>query len=90
MSAPKERRVSPLRRALNDAFRDPQGRFSVSKVIAVWGQALCGWLLIHHAEKIIEHWDALALLLAFLIAPDIGKKWLTMHYLGATQKGIGD
>ena len=86
----QERRLSPFRRDLNQTVRDPEGRFSPSKVIAIGGQALCGWLLVHHAEKIVEHWDAMALLLAFLIAPDIGKKWLTMHYLGATQKGIGD
>ena len=80
MTPKPDKRQSTLRRDANDMFRDPEGRFAVSKVIAAWGQILCGWLLIHHASAIIEHEYALAILLTFLVLPEFAKKYLTMKY----------
>ena len=33
------------------------------------GRALAVWLVLHHAESILNHWDSLAILFVVIIAP---------------------
>lgn len=49
----------------------------------LWGQAgkvLCVWLIYKHAETLINHPDALIVLLGLLILPEIAKKIITMYF----------
>ncbi len=82
MSDPHERRVSSLRRDLNDVVRSPDGSFSFSKVSTYSGQILCGYLLIKHAETILQHSDALAVILCGMMLPELLKKLLIMKMGG--------
>lgn len=44
------------------------------------------FLLVRHAESVIESWDVLAVLLLVLIAPDLFKKFIAVRYPQTTQK----
>ena len=79
-STSKDRRTAGLRRDLNDLVRDKGGKVSLGKAGAVAGQVIAAKLLLEHSEFIIDRADALAILLAALIAPEIVKKLLTMKY----------
>ena len=73
-----EKRHSPFRRQLNEGFCGPDGRFSISKFMAVWGQIM---VLAHTGKSfdaLIDKPEALLICLSFIIAPDMVKKWLTM------------
>ena len=73
-------RTQVMRRQFNESFTDPSGRLSWSKLAAAAGQVICGYLLLHHAEYIIERWDALAILLTFMIAPELAKRVILSKY----------
>jgi len=74
-----EQRSSTLRRNVNSlGMRD--GEIEESKLWAQLGKALCAWLIWKHAEVLINHWEVLLVLLAFLITPEIAKKAITMRF----------
>ena len=81
-------RTHPIRRKLNDAFYgfgDPEGHFSWSKFVGVWGQIM---VLFHTGAgfpQLITHPDTLAICLVFIIAPDTFRKFLAMKYGGSTK-----
>lgn len=83
---PPEHRHANVRRDLNDLVRDESGRVSEAKAWASVGKLAAVYLLIYHSENVINHWDALAILLLIVVAPDLLKKWLTMKY-GAVTNG---
>ena len=69
-----------LRRDLNDVVRDVSGKVSAAKVSALVGQSIAAYLLLKHAQAVIERWDALAILLTILVAPDNFRKVINMKY----------
>ena len=81
---PVERRRSALRRDLNDMVRDPTGGLSEAKLWASLGKAIAAYLLMSNATYIIAYWDALAILLLIMVAPDLIKKVLNLKY----QQGV--
>lgn len=85
MSDETDRRRSPIRRQLNEAFCDPGGAFSVSKFLAVWAQIAVLSHMNRWFEELIAKPESLLIILAFLIAPDIIKKALVMK-LGGSAK----
>lgn len=78
----KNKRKSPLRRQLNEAFCDPDGRFSVSKFLAAWSQIAVLSHMNLWFDKLLDKPETLLIILSFLIAPDFVKKFLTMRYGG--------
>lgn len=60
------------------------GEFQPSKMWASIGNGLIVWLIIKHADALINHSDTLLVLLALLILPEIAKKALTMRWGGDT------
>lgn len=76
----EDRRTSTLRRDLNSIVRSDNGEFSLTKLIGYCGQGIAGYLLIHHAEYIVDRWDALSILLCALIAPDMVKRIINFKY----------
>tara|TARA_R110000868_G_scaffold139682_1_gene354714 strand:+ start:249 stop:539 length:291 start_codon:yes stop_codon:yes gene_type:complete len=74
------KRGSILRRDLNDVVRDVSGKVSAAKVSALVGQSIAAYLLLKHAQAVIERWDALAILLTILVAPDNFRKVINMKY----------
>ena len=81
---PIDRRRSALRRDLNDMVRDPAGGLSEAKLWASLGKAIAAYLLMSNAAHIIAYWDALAILLLIMVAPDLIKKILNLKY----QQGV--
>lgn len=81
-----ERRTARLRRDFNDIARSPDGRVSEAKLWSSAGKAAALFLLVRHAESVIESWDVLAVLLLVLIAPDLFKKFIAVRYPQTTQK----
>ncbi len=78
-----ERRKSPLRRQFNESFCDERGHIAIAKVIAVTGQIM---LLFHtswYFGDMLARPETLLVCLAFIIAPDVVKKLITMKYGGA-------
>ena len=79
----KEQRKSPLRRQLNQAFCDRDGNFAPSKFLAIWAQIAVLSHMNIWFDKLLDKPETLLIILAFLIAPDFIKKFLTMKYGGA-------
>ncbi len=77
-----ERRMSGVRRDLNDLVRDESGKCSPAKVGAMIGQGIAIKYLLEHWQSVITSWDILTILLSVLIAPDLFKKLLVMKYGG--------
>ena len=83
----KDRRTHPIKRTLGSlAMRD--GAVVESKIFSTVGKVLCIWLIYKHAEVLIAHEEALFILLAFLILPDLVKKLLDMRFSRGTTKGV--
>lgn len=82
MTPKPERRKSTLRRQFNESFTDPQGRFSITKTIAVWAQISVLAHMNRTWDVLILHWDSLAIVLTVLVAPDAVKKLISMKYGG--------
>ena len=81
----KNRRRSPFRRQMNEAFTGPDGEFSISKFIAAWAQIA---VLAHMNltwDTLITRWDSLAVVLAVLVAPESFKKLLALKYGGSAK-----
>lgn len=74
-----EQRCSTLRRQVN-GLGMRNGEIEESRLWAQLGKALCAWLIWKHAESLINHWEVLLVLFAFLIAPEIAKKIVTMRF----------
>lgn len=77
-----EHRHSPLRRQLNEAALGPDGVFSEAKVMAIFGQFVCLYLLLFYTEEVLKVEYTLLTLLSFVIIPDSVKKIITMRYGG--------
>jgi hypothetical protein len=76
-----DQRRSTLRRQVNSlGMRD--GEAQESKMFATIGKCICIWLIWKYAELLINHWEVLLVLIAWLIAPDIAKKAITMRFGG--------
>src|ERR1035437_1967431 len=72
---------STLRRQIN-GLGVRGGEFQESKWFGTIGKCLCIWLIYKYAELLINYWEVLLVLLAWLIAPDIAKKAITMKFGG--------
>lgn len=83
---PPEKRNSPLRRQTNEAFLGADGRFSVTKVIAIAAQIVLLYRLGVHFEVLAKNWESFATLLTFLVAPDTFKKLIAMKYSGGSSE----
>lgn len=80
MTPTPEKRGSPIRRQWNEAFVGQDGRFSIGKFIAIWAQIV---VLGHTGtswDRLIDKPESLAIVLTFLIAPDVFKRLLAMKY----------
>jgi hypothetical protein len=77
-----EQRHSPIRRDINDAVRDDNGKFSFKKVGIIAGQFIAGKYLLIHWEKAIASWDVLTVLFTVLIAPDLFIRLMNLKYGG--------
>ena len=76
-----------VRRGLNSlAMRN--GETHESKLFATIGKCLCIWLVYKYAEVLINHWEVLLVLMAWLIAPDVAKKAITMRFGGDSNDKI--
>ncbi len=76
----KPERRSAIRRDLNDMVRDPEGRVSEAKLWASLAKAIAAYLMVTNSAHIIAYWDALAILLIAMIAPELIKKVLALKY----------
>ena len=76
----EEHRHQAIRRQFNESFTDPTGRVSWSKMASATGQVICAYLLLHHTEYIVDRWDALSILLAYLIMPEMAKRIIISKY----------
>ena len=76
----EDRRQATIRRDLNDLVRNEKGEFALMKLLAYSGQVICCYLLLHHAEYIVDRWDALAILLTFVIAPDLARRIISSKF----------
>ena len=79
MSNVSERRVNPVRRAVGSTFMRG-GEAQESKLFATVGKIIIVALIYYHAAELIDNWEALLVLLSWLIAPDIAKKLITMKF----------
>jgi len=80
-------RVEPptWRRQFTDAFNDPGGKFSPSKATAWLGQLSLLAHMTANFNELMLHWDALALVITAVIAPELVKKFLTMRFGNAAK-----
>jgi len=67
-----DRRRGRLRRQLNDAGE--------AKIMALFGQFTCLWLLIWYTDQVLHTEYTLLTLLVFIVAPDSIKKFLNMRF----------
>lgn len=75
------RKVPPTwRRQFNESFQNHDGSFSPAKSMAIVGQGICLWHLNLHFSELIAKWDALLVVLTFIVAPDVFKKFLNLKY----------
>lgn len=77
----ERRSGSALRRNINSVGMRG-GELQESKVWAQVGKGLCVWLIWKHADKLIAQWEALFVLLLFIILPELIKKFITMRFGG--------
>lgn len=80
MAAKKDQRTQTLRRQVNESFSDPNGRVSVTKIIAVLSQIAALFYFGRDFTALIDKPESLLIILTFLIAPDSIKKFLSMRY----------
>ena len=74
-----------LRRKLNDAFYGfsaPDGSFSWLKFVGVWGQISALFHFGVSFDKLIDRPESLAIVLAFIVSPNLFSKLLSMKYGG--------
>ena len=81
-----DKRHSPFRRQINEAFCDPNGAFSVGKFLAVWSQIAVLAHMNHSWDVLLGKPESLMIVLTFLIAPDSLKKFLALKYGNGTAK----
>ena len=77
-----ERRNKPIRRALGHLIMR-NGEVQESKGWAAAGKIICVYMLLWYTEKALASDFGLAVLLGFLIVPDVAKKAITMKYSNA-------
>lgn len=75
-----ERRKSTLRRQFNESFCDERGHIAIAKAIAVAGQAMVLFYTGWHFKDMLAQPETLFVCLAFIIAPDVVKKFINMKY----------
>lgn len=81
----KEKRTQPWRRQFNESFCTPEGHLSWTKTMSNVGQTIA---CVHFADKfavLVDKPESMAIVLMFIVAPDVLKKFLTMKY-GGSQK----
>ena len=84
MTKPKvDKRHASVRRDLNDLVRDESGKVSQYKTGSLLGMLTAWYLLIHHAQALINHWDALVILLTVLVAPNAFAKLINTKFGGS-------
>lgn len=83
---PENGRVSPptLRRQFNESFCDPYGHLSITKTVAIAAQVTVLFWMGKLMDKLIDKPETLLIMLSFLVAPDLVKKFLAMKLGGAT------
>ena len=81
-----ERRKSTFRRQFNEAFSAPDGSFSITKLIAVFAQIAVLYHMGRNFDHLMDKPESLAIILAFLVAPDLLKKIITMIFGGSESK----
>lgn len=64
------------------------GETEESRLFSHIGKCLCVWLIWKHAEPLIQHWEVLLVLLAFLIVPEVAKKAITLRFGGNSTNGV--
>ena len=75
-----DKRHSPFRRQVNEGFCNPDGTWAPFKTIAIFGQIVLLYHLGKDMDRLIEHWDALALIAGFVIVPDAAKQFLRLKW----------
>ena len=83
----QEKRGSTLRRQINEIGMH-SGEAQESKIWAQVGKGLCVWLIWKHAETLIDNWEALFVLLLFIILPELIKKFITMRWGSGTSNYV--
>ena len=85
-----DKRHSPIRRQFNESFLDPYGNFSLTKTLAIFGQIACLYQFGKHFETLIDKPESLLIVVAFIIAPELIKKLVTLKYGAAAPiaKGV--
>ena len=81
-------RTQLLRRKLNDqfyGFGDPDGNFSWSKFVAVWGQIAVLFQFGRNFDMLLDKPETMLIMLAFVISPEILKKFLALRYGGSAK-----
>ena len=75
-------RVEPptWRRQFNESFQNPDKSFSPAKAIAIVAQVITLFQMNLHFAELVGKWDSLTVVLTFLVAPDVFKKFLNMKY----------
>lgn len=79
----KKPRTQIVRRKLNDAFygfSDPEGNFSWSKFVAIWGQIAALFQFGRNFDLLIDKPESLIIMLTFIISPEIFKAFLKLKY----------
>lgn len=87
MKASENKRHQRLRRQINEAFTGPDGKYSLSKTMAVFAQIGVLYHTMGFFDRLIDKPETMLILLTFLIAPDVIKKALSMKLGGVPSKG---
>jgi hypothetical protein len=72
-----ERRHQPMRREINEIFRDPSGRVSEAKLFSVIGKLALLWVWVRAYETVIADATILSIFVLSWIAPDLLKKLIS-------------
>ena len=77
---PSRQRTEPptWRRQANESFCDPGGNFSAGKTIAIAGQVMVLYYTGRYFGDMLAKPETLLVCLAFIIAPDVLKKFVSM------------
>jgi len=75
--------LTTWRQNLNDGFLTPDGSFSWAKFFTTCTQASLLYHLNMQFKSLMESWDALAVVLIVLVAPEMFKKVVNMKYGGS-------
>lgn len=80
-----DRRSRPVQRVIGSTFMR-EGEVQESKGFATLGKIFCLYMLWKFADKLVDRFDTLCVLLIFVIAPDLIKKFITMRFGGGVER----